>query len=696
MSLPIQPLVPSSDAGHLDLLSDSTSPTHDEVLQAEQVNFRKDKMVLGKRSRDSDQHGLDTTPMDLADIEQRCSPLQEIKDLPSSPLPKRMLSQDREVGGSLIPLATKRSPLWEEGNALVGDFSNEMMKFSPLVPTSGDVVLEGIDTFFTGNSAPIPTITQRRVEQEQLQEAETTGRVPVLITPPWKSPKHRTKPGFLDKDHDSLLCEMDETRLSVHAPLTVTFNRADERDEISDDGMFQYLTQPACVDSSTLFCELKGRKIPDEVNVSKKEDLELGSFPESNDLISLVQKRHLELEEDRKVPLQAQGKDTIPVAANPAIRSPGTRNKREAPPEAGSNTDLQEKMNMTNDFLTQEFSARDALHRFLCKRTAKSERPKTRAESNTSNTTSTSLAKATLQVRKSAELSSDRSRTPFITLLSLPTPKLVPPTRSHPFIISSSFLKNQRLVLRVQKLYPAADFIERNFFLHRELNKGFAVDTKSAMQLKNRMTYEADMIVSPSTGLIWTTLQKIKQCSLPGSSTQMITRERIIRAAPRYESLLVIIYENIYMSSQDDNDPPREATSELTESDCNAMTEFMEFCSALQDDVQPFFVAGGEEKLHHWIVAMMLKHGVSDSMTLKLLPEETSGEIFLRRAGMNAFAAQAVLAELKCSDSSPDSMDFELEAFVKMSREERLQRFERMMGGRKVLQNVSKCLDARW
>lgn len=203
------------------------------------------------------------------------------------------------------------------------------------------------------------------------------------------------------------------------------------------------------------------------------------------------------------------------------------------------------------------------------------------------------------------------------------------------------------------------------------------------------------MILSPSTGLIWTNLQKIKQCSLPGSSTRMVTRERIIHAAPRYERLLVLVHENTYMGSQDDEDSPGGATFGLTESDCNAMTEFMDFCSALQDDVQPFFAVGGEEKLPHWIVAIMLKHGVSDSLTFKLVPEETSGELFLRKAGMNAFAAQAVLAGLKCSGSCSDSMDLELEAFVKMSMEERLERFEGMMGGRKVLQKVSERLDTK-
>lgn len=313
-------MVPFSDANHLDLLSDCTSSAHGEALQAEQLNIRKHNTVLGKRSRDLDQDGLNNTPMDLADLEPKYSHLQEIKDLPSSPLQKRILVQDREFGSSLT---TKRSSLRKMGNAPVGDTLSEMINFPPLVPTSGDVAIEGIDAFFAGNTALSPTKTQRMVEQEQLQVAESTRRVPVptmefsLPAAPRKRPEHTTKPEFLDKDHESLLHDMKETHLSVHDPLSGTLNQAEKREYNSNDGtLFECLTQPACVDSSTICLEPNGRRIPDEANNSKEEDLKLGSFLEANDVNLPVQKRHLKLEEDCKMSLQAQGKDSIPVAAN--------------------------------------------------------------------------------------------------------------------------------------------------------------------------------------------------------------------------------------------------------------------------------------------------------------------------------------------------------------------------------------------
>jgi len=69
---------------------------------------------------------------------------------------------------------------------------------------------------------------------------------------------------------------------------------------------------------------------------------------------------------------------------------------------------------------------------------------------------------------------------------------------------------------------------------------------------------------------------------------------------------------------------------------------------------------------------------------------------------MNAFAAQVVLAELKPPEmngmSSSDSQRtvFGLPRFVWMSSLERIKMFERLLGGRKVLHQVSAVLDANW
>ena len=93
---------------------------------------------------------------------------------------------------------------------------------------------------------------------------------------------------------------------------------------------------------------------------------------------------------------------------------------------------------------------------------------------------------------------------------------------------------------------------------------------------------------------------------------------------------------------------------------------------------------------------------MSADQGIKLLQDETLWEVFLRRAGLNAFAAQAILARLKAPDQNEvDTVDaqetnFGLTAFIKMSVEERYTQFETLLGGRRLLRRVSQVLDATW
>jgi hypothetical protein len=88
----------------------------------------------------------------------------------------------------------------------------------------------------------------------------------------------------------------------------------------------------------------------------------------------------------------------------------------------------------------------------------------------------------------------------------------------------------------------------------------------------------------------------------------------------------------------------------------------------------------------------------------------------LRRIGLNAFAAQLVLAELKEAKASTGTdvsmqdtssyelnasstnarRDFGIRAFVRMDPQERIQRFEGLLGGRRVLNRVNQVLEQKW
>jgi hypothetical protein len=202
---------------------------------------------------------------------------------------------------------------------------------------------------------------------------------------------------------------------------------------------------------------------------------------------------------------------------------------------------------------------------------------------------------------------------------------------------------------------------------------------------------EADFIISPSTGIILTTLQKIKQKPLPGQKTKSAFKECIEKVSARYERLVVLVSEAC----------ADESTNGLDGSDTLALAEATGFCSSLNASVILQFVGGGEETLANWLVAIMVQYGSQGESSVPLIEEETMWELFLRRAGMNAYAAQAVIADLK----APDGVNaeegskaglFGITAFVEMGQEERIMKFERLLGGRRVIQRVGQVLDASW
>lgn len=86
-------------------------------------------------------------------------------------------------------------------------------------------------------------------------------------------------------------------------------------------------------------------------------------------------------------------------------------------------------------------------------------------------------------------------------------------------------------------------------------------------------------------------------------------------------------------------------------------------------------------------------------------------ECFLRRVGLNPFAAQAIVAWLKLTvnaqvplfSSSPVPSHHRksvsvagLSRFLIMSEEERIHCFQALMGGSRILKRTSKMLDQEW
>ena len=711
LSPPFLPFEPSSETSQLELLADQSSPTRQQLLKVERQVYKEDALLLEnetempgssyllvthkqlddefaavskKRNRQLSFEVPNSMLINIKDLEDIYSPLKGIYDLPSSPPIKRERLDNRKLEGPLTPLIVEQSLHSKRKNVSFSEASLEIVPdLLPEVAKNEDISSKDLDTFFAEVLAPSGIKADRCIEQERLRAADTERRVSIPLmdfsfpVAPWRVHGKRSS-------YKAILSETQKLHLDNHFwsatgnfqqelrwnPFDGVQEDFEPQETISDDGSTEKaLEQPECVDSDTLTWKPEGLRFLDEL-VDSDEELELGTFSEQKDLGSLVRRRALALEEECTEAVNLE-RLKVPNTVHHTAKI-GPADERILSLQTGS----------TNIF-AESFSALNALDKFMCIRKGEIQRPEITATTPHYRKSSKCSPKDTFPPMELLISKNQPRKTP----LNIAPPNFVVPNTPHPFVVSASFLRNRKLARRIQQLYPAAEFVERDFTLHH-----FAVErAKSEKELTNptvdTMANEADMILSPSTGLIWTTLQKIKQRPLPGQTACSAIRENILRSATRYERLVVLVSEDRSMDTMG-------ISPEVGVSDCRAIAEFIDFCATIQQDTQSFFVAEGEEQLAQWIVAMMVKYGATDS-ELKLLQDETSWEVFLRRAGMNAFAAQIILAELQAPSPEFEQGGFGLPAFVRMSMQERFRRFEGLLGGRYLLGRVSHKLNAQ-
>ncbi|KAI9832220.1 MAG: hypothetical protein M1826_002224 [Phylliscum demangeonii] len=236
---------------------------------------------------------------------------------------------------------------------------------------------------------------------------------------------------------------------------------------------------------------------------------------------------------------------------------------------------------------------------------------------------------------------------------------------------------------RIEQLVPAIDLIERDFGAGQGFRLRGGLEHEAVVAAAGAPGDEADILLSPGTGLVWTTLQRIKQRPLPGQKVLLGgIRERIECIHRRYERLIVLVSEGQVdcasaekpVMGDETGTQTSCSTSILDESDCNALVGLMRFGASL---------------IHETHVEIRQKK-----------PRQ-QWEVFLRRAGLNSFAAQVVLARLRPPSlqvpsspsllpvssptttskwaSSTTGMPRGLAAFVKMSAAARIKEFESLL-----------------
>ncbi len=187
-----------------------------------------------------------------------------------------------------------------------------------------------------------------------------------------------------------------------------------------------------------------------------------------------------------------------------------------------------------------------------------------------------------------------------------------------------------------------------------------------------------------------TTLLKAIQRPPPGHKGDAAIRERLLNVSLRYEHLIVLISEGNRVD---------ETVRDLSPTECAAYAEFSDFVAGLNTNGQTYYIGGGDDTMVKWLISFIMRHAPeAGEVCHMLIQEESAWEVFLRRAGMNAYAAQGIPALLKRTEKVlEEELDqFGLLQFLRMSATERIGAFGDLLGGDNVLTRVSELLDNGW
>ena len=634
---PLTPLAPSSPAGNLELLSELTDSTAAEVRQLEDNLIRLDAITSHAycaRSESSD-------PMFLehADIGLIFSPLRGIEEPPLSPLRKRKAS-DLKVEGPLTPSTNLRSPEKKVKSVSFPEMLQEYIPGLPFTSESGNDLLgsqSSFGAFFSEQVAPLAEAVNKQLESEKLQEFDTTKRVHVprmnfsLPQAPWiqftrrahdKNPGGKTDPDFQMK----LLVEMKREVLRSFSawhgvarlerelqwcPFPAQLGLVALDEQIQDDKFLYTLLDDlrvtGIVHSSSLTWKPEGLRILDDIDGSEDE-LDMAEFDEERDLRSSLKRRLMEIEDEYDSCVLHESRAEL--TPNPkeagyfqvADGQTRTLGKRAASTDAPKNFREPENTLMLGSL----FSASSSLSRFMEIHGKAVKKPQlTESSSKPASLPLNSKAILPVQLKERVGINAHLEKNPSTLWEAISLPPLPLNLPSCPFIISATLLTQRHLTQSIQKTYPEAELVERDF------------------NLPHLLAEEADLILSPSTGLILTNIQRIKQSALPGQPERSLIKERITSLVDRYERLIVFVSEGLTAGST--REGPQSA---LDSRDSEAFASLVGFSMTLEGEVSIIYLPGGEKTLVRWIVCAMERWGVASSGLndfgeLKLLQDET-------------------------------------------------------------------------
>ncbi|KAK7510784.1 hypothetical protein IWZ03DRAFT_387398 [Phyllosticta citriasiana] len=577
------------------------------------------------------------------------------------------------------------------------------------------------DAFFRDEVAPIAEKAAQRTEQEQLSEIDTVHRVDVplmdfsLPVAPWKaygSTNLVSQREFLRQSVEkepSILPTCRTGTLDARLrwnPFTQQFSNTAVDEMIRYDKDLAALMADVeledVVKPEDLAWKPDGLRVLDSLE-EDEEDLRCASFLPGDDIGALVRKRKMDMREPQE---QTAG-------------DPWTKQRHSSRPQsrpAGMEADAQERARKAPNFeqptstsmFGSIFSASTSLSSFMKVHSGIVTAPPV---PNCPELTEPSLQPHREPIRSSTPAPKS-NKAPLI-----PLPEVLNPAS---FIISTDLSMHQRsLMNKIQYLYPSAVLVER-YPLAISPSPLLTINPPAKQPPQSEPL--PAILLAPSTALLLPTFTALAQRPLPGAQPRPSNffPLQLARVTQRCERVYVGVWRGASSSSRSSSSSSGADAPPLSSAEALAFAEISGHAARLESNVDIMLAPGGEgaddeEALARWIVQLMARFAQLQQQRpeqqrgaeqegrgagLKLLQDETLWEQVLRRAGMDAFAAQVVLDALKKGDEgderSGEADDAGLAAFVRMSQEERVRQFGAVMGGRRVLDRVGRVLDQGW
>ncbi|KAH6215596.1 hypothetical protein HBI42_134640 [Parastagonospora nodorum] len=647
---PLTPYIPSSPSNRLPLPSEGNNSAIAEARDLEQRIMDADSLTR------IDSDSSDSMLLDLAHPLPCSSPFYG----QATTILKRKV-EDLKVEGPLTPPILSDSPMKKLKSVT---FSETLHNFIPDAlwgkgfKDDEDFLNDGsdidIDEIFE-NFAPYAQQAMQKLEHEKLSGADTTARMDVpevdftLPVAPWseysqqKGSKRRPGDTELGAQTKFLLRVKREdlkTSISWHGLsslerslpwgiLTIKTAKINLTEQLHGETDFNKIhadiNDGSIATSSSQVWKLEGLRIFNEGE--DEDEIETDQFEESRDMESLIRKRKLEIEEEAPKMAQKHTASQTPVnQSQPQLprdilgsnhwdngkpstqksnisRSNPLRHQEQASQLAATRHNPRHaSKETTDDLMFGGFSATSALHKFMETRGKAVESAGAKKTIGRHGEDLTNNTAQTLPVR-STKPPKEHVAVPSRSLPRLPdVPQHLSPCS---FIISAAFLQQRSLMKQIEQLYERAEIV------YRDYNRPHAP------------AKEADMVLSPSTGLILTTLQQIKQQPLPGQPDRSPVKERMNALQVRYERLLVVVSEGLSaeMESHGSSRPDDARDKE-------ALARFNNFAEQLEGEVVVKYIPGGERALARSIVVEMveygLPHGSKDIGDIKLMAAETT------------------------------------------------------------------------